>query len=669
MKIIKILVCVLCFLNISQAQSISFAKHLLKDETLPQDKYLAIYFNTDKPSDIVFKEEVSHADINYGYDEFHGIKAEKLVAYWGGEFNFDKNITKRLAFGLSNQQVRVIVDDKVVFEGKNSKKEEIFYTFSKGKHKIEVELMNGYFVVNFNFSLKDVFSEFSEEEVAQKIKKEFKGLDFDILLASLDRSKKFYNNETLVLEKSNKPLLLLVNSHRAINLDIQNPYNNKILAILSYNKDNNIKSKDKIYHIKNKTYEYNYEPKCDCYGSKFSCNARIKKLNEHIKEIFGKDIYGLSSAYVVKKPLNVPNLLYKDAIKRLEQALQNPKNCAKKKVDFANIFKAPVTKYSSWAKELLKGEVLPKDEFLAIYFNKDNPNKIAFKEIVKNVNINDREENFGIKDSEKFVAYWGGVFEFKKDVSKEFMFNSGGKKVRIFVDDKIIYEGKKRGALTYDFTKGEHKIEIEFINLWHSTEFSLKMIDILEWHSENEVAADIKKEFGDVDFDLVLASVYGSKEVHNKVTLKLEKFKKPVVLLLGSLRDVDYVLQNPYNNKILAVLVYGMSNFISGDYKVYFIDKDLHAYDYAPKCSCTGGVFYCGSGKGIVGQNGYFKKLFGKDLYAFSTKYRVVELKVPQRLYNKEVIDEIASIEQKHKKLKQVCTKNLTSDFKDMFKQ
>ncbi len=310
-KKLAIFFCLLSFLN---AEQVSWAKHLLKGEALPQNRFVAVYFSSDKPKQ-TFKEVVKNISIDYVRDRFHGIESGKFAAYWGGEFYFDKTSTKRLAFRIEHQKVRIIIDDKIIFKSEKNPREDLLYTFTKGKHKIEVELMNAWHTTRFNFALQDGFKEYSEEEVAREIRKKFK--DFDVLEVSVFEAKQ--NKLTLELMKSKRPIVLLLSSVREVNFTIKNPYENKIIAILLYNKNSIVKGSYKLYYIKEGYYSYkDFMPKCECKNDVYidcTTEAYILDENKHILELFDKRLYGFSKAYEASW-LKVPMVVFGSNIER-----------------------------------------------------------------------------------------------------------------------------------------------------------------------------------------------------------------------------------------------------------------------------------------------------------------------------------------------------------------
>ena len=87
------------------------------------------------------------------------------------------------------------------------------------------------------------------------------------------------------------------------------------------------------------------------------------------------------------------------------------------------------------------------------------------------------------------------------------------------------------------------------------------------------------------DIDVWLTSVYEQRDYNSAITLHVKKSDKPVILLLESYRKVTWVIENPYNTKIEAVLLHSRKSVssVKGEIeqkRVFPVNDALaHGYD------------------------------------------------------------------------------------------
>lgn len=332
-----------------------------------------------------------------------------------------------------------------------------------------------------------------------------------------------------------------------------------------------------------------------------------------------------------------------------------------------------VQKTKSWGEHLLKGKKPPLNEYAAFYFGTDSPDKV-YMQSVKDVAVNYAYDEFKGIDSSKFAAFWAGDFEFEKDTLKRLVFDNSDKDLRIFIDGNIIFdstENMSKKDLTYNFTKGNHTIEIEMMNHWHTVDFYFALRDIVEYFSQNDIAEKINKKWK--NFEIFSVSVYESSGFDRKIVLNLDqKYKKPVLLLLSSYNSADFQILNPYDNK-LAFVVFNKDSRVSYDKKdgeIFYLDDERLPFSYkAEDCYCIPRIgLHCSENSDIININEKIKKIYGVGLSGISHKYSAASFKIPEKIYNQDLIDEVMDARQKMEKLKIDCQKEQSSNFNDVFK-
>lgn len=125
----------------------------------------------------------------------------------------------------------------------------------------------------------------------------------------------------------------------------------------------------------------------------------------------------------------------------------------------------------TWGDDLNPRNEMPLNSFKAFYINTNNRKRVIATSHVKQVAIKYSYKDLHNIDSKDFGAYWVGLFEFTEDQELQFNVHLSWASTRIIVDGFVVYEGGSKGKIPYLFTEGKHKIEIEYTNNWHTTNF------------------------------------------------------------------------------------------------------------------------------------------------------------------------------------------------------
>ena len=329
---------------------------------------------------------------------------------------------------------------------------------------------------------------------------------------------------------------------------------------------------------------------------------------------------------------------------------------------------------STWG-DFLKPDI-PKNRFRVFYLDRSKKDKVVATNTVDSVSIHYSWDKFHNINSKNFSAYWVGEFEFNETKKMQINIAQSWAKTRVIIDGYIVYEGENSSvSIPFEFKKGTHKIEVEYINNWHTTNFSLSITPFVKVYDFKELKEALKR-FDGVDFELWSVGIYESRNSNNSITLNLKESKKPIILVLGSYETVKWIIKNPYKDKILAVIV-GRSRTISqirGDIdgaKVFHTKLYLKAYALYPKCKCIKrvGVFDCNSGSSLARLNHILKRLLKKQATGFSGKYGAKSLKVPEVVLDKDEYQKIKEAIEDIKRRRKECQKSKDTDFDSMFKK
>lgn len=125
----------------------------------------------------------------------------------------------------------------------------------------------------------------------------------------------------------------------------------------------------------------------------------------------------------------------------------------------------------TWGDDLNPTNEIPLNSFKAFYINTNNKKQVIATSHVKQVAIEYSYSDLHDIHSQNFGAYWVGMFEFTEDQALHFNVHLSWASTRIIVDGFVVYEGGSKTRVPYLFTKGKHKIEVEYTNNWHTTDF------------------------------------------------------------------------------------------------------------------------------------------------------------------------------------------------------
>ena len=328
---------------------------------------------------------------------------------------------------------------------------------------------------------------------------------------------------------------------------------------------------------------------------------------------------------------------------------------------------------STWGEKFNSSKQVPEKGFYAYYINTNNPEQVINKETVSDVSINYIGDKFHNIKSEDFGAYWVGRINLPKSEVKTIAVNQSWSKARLIIDGFIVYEGGSNKEILLNLEKGSHFVEVEYVNNWHTTEFSLTFLDKVEKLS----LSDIKDQLSDNilgEYEIYYAGLYESSNKDLSAVLNIEKTSKKIVLFLSSYSPVKWHISNPFMTNIRAI-VYGSSNpgtTITGDLDnstiLFPSQKRIGSYSSKKKCRCTAGVFHC-EGNSLLSTKEAIEQLSEYPMTGFSGKYSASSLRVPQVIVNEKYLKDQEENNQKITEQRAFCKKQNDPNFEKMFDQ
>jgi len=334
----------------------------------------------------------------------------------------------------------------------------------------------------------------------------------------------------------------------------------------------------------------------------------------------------------------------------------------------------------TWGDTLNPSGKLPATGFAAFYINTKNPRNVIYQETVNDISISYPYSEFhGIK-SEDFGGYWVGKLRCAEKAPKEIAINQSSAKTRLMIDKHIVYYegGSNRDSnkiIPFTCDPGDHLVEVEYVNNWPETQFSLRIMDKTLSYRMGEIAERLKTLI-DQRTEILFAGVYESARQDMSLQITLKKNDNPQVIFLNSYRPVKWVFQNPDHVNVRAIVYHSYSpgTVITGDVDAKTVilatnePIDRVWSRLFPQCACFAGNFNCEEGSLEAVQKAVEKATKAK-LTAFSIQHSASSLVLPETLITPDFLNQMEKVLLNNKQLRDSCAKKANPDFDTMFQK
>ena len=331
----------------------------------------------------------------------------------------------------------------------------------------------------------------------------------------------------------------------------------------------------------------------------------------------------------------------------------------------------PIAK-STWGARFNPSETMPERGINAYYFNTNSPNKLIAEETVDEVRINYSWDKFhGIK-SQDFGGYWVSTIQLDRKETSQIAISQSWSKTRLIIDGYVVYEGGSDHELNLTLEPGTHRVEVEYINNWHTTEFSLVFLNQIEKLSTNDIKQRLANNIRS-EYDIYYVGLYESDQKDLSVILNIDKTPRTIVLFMSSYSAIKWRISNPFGVNIRAI-VYGSHS--PGTTVVGELDpttlllpsaRRIGSYHSPKNCNCSSGHFHCGGRSALLSTKKTVEMIGGAQLRGVSGRYSAGDLRVPEIIINDLYIEELEAESDQFKKLKAACDKQANPDFENMF--
>jgi hypothetical protein len=310
----------------------------------PLNKWQAFYFSRENPDVFIKSEVLDRLSVNYAPNEL-AIEPKEFAGYWVSEraFLVDTDLTLSIAQGWSN--TRVIIDGKLVYQGDNST--EIPYTFTAGKHLIEVEYLNNWHTVDFIMALNDPVTKITSDAVF----KEIQSLEleaYETALISVYESENFDATIPFKIDTVNENIILFLSSYNSVEWQLVNqaPINLKAVIVASYEPGSRVINMPEtvpgVYVSDYLDFPFSLEPTCyeDMPGSLYCENNGLIDIDKTMLALSGTVPKYFAGTYAGSN-LTLPETEITEALRtEIENQYQTIKSAESRKEESKNSFES-----------------------------------------------------------------------------------------------------------------------------------------------------------------------------------------------------------------------------------------------------------------------------------------------------------------------------------------
>lgn len=301
------------------------------------------------------------------------------------------------------------------------------------------------------------------------------------------------------------------------------------------------------------------------------------------------------------------------------------------KLSIADEIKAPEKISSSWGQTLNPEGIIPNEGFKAIYFSRSNPDSAIYSEDVESISIKYSWSDFHGIDSQSFAAYWVGQLNFEKPTTKQISISQSWAKSRILINGNVVFDGKNSSdTIVYEFEPGQHVVEVEYINNWHTVEYKVTIQDEILSVTGDQLASYFQDSRAG-DANLYYVGLYESSAKDTTVDISLPSTGKSAIVWLSSYEAIDWKINS--RDKISAVVVaaYSPGSRVSGigAGRVMYLQDWRHGiYGETSQCSCAGGNFHCEQKSDLEDVAEQLSAVTGLNLSGYAVKYSAKSLTI-----------------------------------------
>lgn len=333
---------------------------------------------------------------------------------------------------------------------------------------------------------------------------------------------------------------------------------------------------------------------------------------------------------------------------------------------FAGETRAPEKIFSSWGKTLNPAGIIPNEGFKAIYFSRGDATSAVFSENTENIAIKYSWNDFHGIASQSFGAYWVGQLSFDSPVRKQISISQSWAKSRIFIDGEVVFDSKKGGSkFIHEFTEGDHIVEVEYANNWHTVEFKVTIQDVVSAMDTEELADHFARTLVP-NSELHYFGIYESANRDTSIEIENPSSGNSTVLWLSSHEAVDWKLSSDDNITAVVVTSNSPGSRVAGvsANRVIYTTGWQGIFSEVNQCSCSRGYYHCEGNDDLIGVTERLLDTTGLNLSSYAIKYSAAALAT--RPYTESVQQRILAKKTENEDQKSFCEGEADPDFDSM---
>lgn len=326
---------------------------------------------------------------------------------------------------------------------------------------------------------------------------------------------------------------------------------------------------------------------------------------------------------------------------------------------------------TTWGARLNPSGELPESGYMAYYFDRSEDSPEILREHVDAVGINYIRDDFHGIGSENFAAYWVGTLDIPEAGIQDIAISQSWAKARVIIDGAVVHEGGGDKQLSLYLGKGQHRVEVEYINNWHTTEFAVTFLDSVPALSFQAIDEQLRQSIPS-GYHAQYVGVYESSARDMSLQVNVAAASDPVILFLSSYSPVKWRIANPHGNDIRAVVYssHKPGSTVTGrgvDHaRLYLSEERIGSYREANRCRCSAASFRC-ERSGVLATKTEIEKLTGASLTGFSGQYEAAVIDAPRIAVDPALVEQLQAEERKIEQQRKACRRKTDPDFEGMF--
>ncbi len=322
----------------------------------------------------------------------------------------------------------------------------------------------------------------------------------------------------------------------------------------------------------------------------------------------------------------------------------------------------------TWGKYLNPTGEIPINAYKQVSIDTNFPRDIIDTKIEDSIAV--RLSSAGT-NLQNYGAYWVGYKDFDEDTLMEVTPNVSWAKVRVIIDGYIVMNiNNNARPMEYMFTKGRHKIEVEYINNWHTVTFGLHIGKKVKVYNDHELKSALEP-YARKNVKAWYVGV-GSRPNDSAIELRLENSDQPVLLFLSSRNVATWKIKKP-SSLVISAVVYASGRGEAdiegiGNVPVF---KVTHLGGYSlgsKKTHCMDGMHFSGSSGDVVKTIKRIESISGMKVTGMNmiSSAKTFDY-VPDIKVDKKLIAFYSAKEEKIKQEREECLRSKKDGFEDIF--